>query len=314
MRIRQEKREILKFEEKLKLEFRLAKVKERPIIAPFPKTMMIETTNVCNLSCIYCKNPLSFRKKGFIEMELFENIIQQAREAGVEEIGLYTIGEPLIHKECSEHIRFAKKEGIRYVYISSNGTLCNAELAKNIIDAGLDSLKFTISGGTRESYLEIHGYDLFEQVLSNLKTIDRLRKEKNANLKIAVSCVLTKQNINEKDILKQILKPYVDTVIFNPVTHLAGQMLKQNENLYITGSIRKKITHVICAHPWNRVHVTYNGLLTLCCADFEDELIYGDLKKESLIDAWNNKKMQTWRVRHLNNDLEGTICNECLKY
>lgn len=51
----------------------------------------------------------------------------------------------------------------------------------------------------------------------------------------------------------------------------------------------------------------------MCCADFQNYLVIADLKKESLAEAWNNEYAQMLRKRHLEHNLEGTLCYNCLK-
>ena len=38
--------------------------------------------------------------------------------------------------------------------------------------------------------------------------------------------------------------------------------------------------------PFNRIHVTWEGYLTLCCVDYQNYLIVEDLNKISLWDAY----------------------------
>ena len=45
------------------------------------------------------------------------------------------------------------------------------------INNGLDSIKFSIHGGTNETYLKIHGKNDFERVIKNLKWVDEFRKK-----------------------------------------------------------------------------------------------------------------------------------------
>ena len=50
----------------------------------------------------------------------------------------------------------------------------------------------------------------------------------------------------------------------------------------------------------------------MCCADFQNYLVVADLNKESLKDAWNNQYAQELRRRHLNHNLDGTLCFNCI--
>ena len=61
-------------------------------------------------------------------------------------------------KNLHQFVKVAKDNGIKRVYITSNGALANIERVKETLKAGLDSIKFSINAGTRQHKL-IHGKD-----------------------------------------------------------------------------------------------------------------------------------------------------------
>lgn len=62
---------------------------ERP---PFPENMLIELTNACNHKCVFCGYNDMTRCRCFADKEFTLNIIKQAYDEGVREIGFYAIG------------------------------------------------------------------------------------------------------------------------------------------------------------------------------------------------------------------------------
>ena len=71
-------------------------------------------------------------------------------------------------------------------------------------------IKFSIHGGTPETYKSIHGKDDFERVIKNLKMVDKYRKENNKNLKIYVAMVETFANKSETETLRKIVESHID--------------------------------------------------------------------------------------------------------
>lgn len=122
-------------------------------MANIPKNMLLEVTNICNDCCIFCANQKSTRKRGFIEKELAKKILKEAYELGTRDVGFYATGEPLVNKDLEEYIRYAKELGYKYTYITTNGALMDKERAKSIIDAGIDSVKFSINASNKKDYL-----------------------------------------------------------------------------------------------------------------------------------------------------------------
>ena len=67
----------------------------------------------------------------------------------------------------------------------------------------------------------------------------------------------------------------------------------------------------ICPLPFNRLHVTCEGHVTLCCVDYQNYLTIGDLRKQSVREAWDSAEARDARRRHIEQDLAGTLCGNC---
>jgi molybdenum cofactor biosynthesis enzyme MoaA len=144
-------------------------------------------------------------KFGEIDVDFLKRILQEAYGMGLRRVGLYTIGEMFLCKKLVTHIENAKQIGYEYIYSDTNGLLATRENLMGVIMAGLNSIKFSINAGTRETYKLVHGHDTFDKVIENLKICYKLKQEVNQKLRIMVSYVVTKQNENEIDKLKKSL-------------------------------------------------------------------------------------------------------------
>ena len=69
-----------------------------------------------------------------------------------------------------------------------------------VINAGLDSIKFSINAATRKTYKLIHQKDDWTKVIKNLNFIKKYILTKKINLKLYASYVVMKQNIHEKKV------------------------------------------------------------------------------------------------------------------
>ena len=266
---------------------------------PLPRNMMVELSNACNHACAFCPNPFMERPRGRIERELLLRVMREAADGGVRELGFYTTGEPFIHKDLPAFTRAAKEAGFAYVYISTNGALATPERARAVIDAGMDSIKFSINAGSRETYREIHGQDEFDLVLGNLQFMAGYRRERGLPLKLYATCVVTQPMEHEIGRLRELLEPLVDEIAFDGCMPLAWP------DPSAPGAAR------ICPMPFNRLHVTCEGYLTLCCVDFENYLAVADLNAVPLVQAWNSPAFRDMRRRHLAGDLAGSMCGRC---
>jgi pyruvate-formate lyase-activating enzyme len=275
-----------------------------------PKNMMVELTNACNHACVFCANPHMTRKPRRIDRALLERLLAEARAQGVEELGFYTTGDPFVHRDLADFTRRAKDLGYRYVYISTNGALATPERARKVIDAGMDSIKFSINAGSRESYRLVHGADEFDLVLANLRFISEYRKTLDRPLALFVTCVVTNPIRHELEGFRRLVEPMVDEVSFNECGIQSGQMTAA-QALLSAGATPPRSENGVCPLPFNRLHVTCEGYLTLCCVDYQNYLTVGDLASASLAEVWHSPVAREARRRHIQGTLEGTLCGNC---
>lgn len=282
-------------------------------LPPMPKNMMVELSNACNHACLFCTSPNMTRKIARIDKGLLSRIMREAREGGVEEIGFYTTGEPFVHKDLEAFVREASRLDYRYIYISTNGAMATPERAAKVIDAGLNSIKFSINAGSRETYKLVHGYDDWDKVMHNLAFISQYRRSLGRPLKLFISFIITRHTAHEVEQFRAKVGHLVDDILFVPVHNQSGQMNEVQADLTTTETPAIHKGERVCPMPFNRLHVTCEGLLTICCVDYQNYLAVADLRKTSLAEAWGNTIFRDIRRRHLDGCIEGTLCGNCWK-
>lgn len=88
-----------------------------------PIHLQLIPTNDCNLKCSFCSCKDSDRKK-FLTLEQMTSIIDEASKRGTKAITITGGGEPLMHQQINEMIRYSNKKGIQ-VGLTTNGVLLN---------------------------------------------------------------------------------------------------------------------------------------------------------------------------------------------
>ena len=68
-----------------------------------------------------------------------------------------------------------------------------------------------------------------------------------------------------------------------------------------------------CSLPFAKAHFTVEGYMRACCNDYENLLAVEDIKKVSIIDAWNGERFKSLRKKHIDDDLDGTLCGKCIR-
>ncbi|MGY0792678.1 radical SAM/SPASM domain-containing protein [Azospirillum argentinense] len=276
---------------------------------PFPKKVMLELSNGCNHACIFCANPHMQRQVGRMEPDLALRLIDEAREAGAEEIGFYTTGEPFVHRDLARFTAEASRLGYRYIFMNTNGALATPERAKPVLDAGVNSIKFSINAGSRETYRSVHGKDDFDAVMANLEFVSHYRAEKSLPLWLAVSMVVTRPVADEVESLRTRVMPFVDEFITFECGSQVSQM-SAAEQLLAVGKDNPR-QQAVCSQPFTVLYLTQEGYLDLCCIDYHNYLAVVDARTRPLKDAWLAPEFQEIRLRHLSGALAGTLCGTC---
>lgn len=282
------------------------------------KTLSIEISGRCNEKCIYCQYYAQgiHKIKGFIDEKLFYRVTREAYELGITDVGLYLAGEPLLNPKVYEYVDYLKNEiGFAYVYISTNGILLTPENLEKLVSVGIDSIKFSVSGASRDTFRKHHGVDAFEKVYQNIKYAYEYRERNQFQYKLYMFSILTRYNHQEKSLFEELYSPYVDELVISPVLEsrcVTGvkEYLGVEEKNDVISSVSPAIP---CNMLFNKICIDDRGKLLACCYDLSNDLsVIADLNKTSLKEAVYGENFVSLRKKHLNNDVTGTICDFCI--
>ncbi len=293
-------------------------------VIPAPKSVKIELTNRCNYACSMCG--LSGREtpgKEDMDFSLFQRITQEMKDAGVEEIGLFYIGESTMSPALLINaLRHCKRIGIEYVFLTTNGSLLTPMLAGELMESGLDSLKFSINA-THADFKATMGVKpkLLETALQNLKAAWEIREGHGYRTRIYASSIKFdgEQQSRMEELLSTRVLPYVDEHYWLPLfkemqSPLAAKNLERGwkANAGNSGRLDNMVDPLPCWAVFSEGHVRVDGGLSACCFDADGKFVMGDLTKESFKDAWNSVLFQHLRKAHLSGDVHGTPCEQCI--
>ena len=291
---------------------------EYSLIPPFPKTIFLDLSNHCNHKCFFCSNS-KMSDKRTMDFEFAKRILKELRINGSTDIALYATGEPFIYPKLKEIVSEAKNIGFSYVFLTTNGALASPSKLEPVLHAGLDSIKFSVNAGTRESYRLIHGKDDFNSVINNIKWCSDFRKDTGLKYKI-YACMVQNSLLekNEDAALKKIISDYVDDFQVRNCSNQGGNKIENNNTESIDknnllGSIRSEQSFSgCCPDPFGRAVITPEGYMSACVVDYQNFLAVANLNTMSVREAWECGLFKELRRRHIEKKLEGLICFNCL--
>lgn len=260
-----------------------------------------------------------------MDWHLFRRITQEMRDAGVEEIGVFYLGESMMApKLLVRAIEWCKGIGFPYVFLTTNGSLATPSLLLDILEAGLDSLKFSINAADAEQFEQVMGvkHKNYLNALSAVRIARELRDAGMFKCGIYASSIRYDGEQQEKmeRLLDEHVRPYVDDHYWLPLYSM-GSLATQREaelgyrptagNQGRLGALREPLP---CWSAFTEGHVTADGFLSACCFDADSRWAMGDLNTQSFMDAWHSPKFVALREAHLRKDVAGTVCEECVAY
>ena len=285
------------------------------ITPPIPKSVKIELTARCDLKCFFCATGNSLKDKGDMPLEEFKRLAKEIREAGVEELGVFYLGESLLYKDLAEAIRYAKEElKYPYVFLTTNGRLATTEKIESIMKAGLDSLKFSFNNADEEQFAHVTRVagNNHRKIIDNIKNAKIMRDKKGYDCGIFASSIKYngEQQIKMEKAVEEIID-YVDEHYWLPLYGQAGLTAGNDNTKPVagnTGRLDNMRDALPCWSIFTEGHITYDSKLSACCFDHDGRFNMADLKKTSFKDGWVSKIFQNLRAANLKKDVKGTAC------
>jgi organic radical activating enzyme len=262
-----------------------------------PVILAIEPTSVCNIKCVMCfqMDPeLSGRRsmRGFMSRELYEQIIAEAAAKGVGGVVLASRGEPLLHREIVDFVRIAKDAGIIDVKLNTNATRLTEATARGLLDAGLDTLVFSVDSAVKEQFEKIRIGAKFDQIVANIERFNEVRRTEypHAATRTRISMVLVDRG-QDADSAVGFWRSMVD--------EFAVRWAIPRLGIYDQAASEERRA---CSLLWERLYVWWDGVVNTCDEDYLSKLQLGRIvvgEGPSLEDLWHGHVMDGYRRRHL---------------
>jgi hypothetical protein len=288
---------------------------------PLPRSVKIELTARCDFQCFFCASAQRLRDKADIDPAFFRRILREMRGLGVEEIGLFYLGESFLCSWLPEAVRYAKREcGYPYVFLTTNGRMATPERVRACMEAGLDSLKFSFNFADAEQFMQVTNVRKldFHKVEENLKAARRVRDEGGYACGLYASSIrYDDAQLARMQVAVERILPHVDEHYWLPLYGQAGLTsgargtVPSAGNQGRIGALRKPLP---CWSLFTEGHITWDGRLSACCFDHDGRFNMGDLNVQSFPEAWHSAAFQRLRAANLAEDVRATACEKCIAY
>ena len=306
----------------------------------YPVYMEISPYGGCNHRCIFCALDYLKYKPVYLDTRVLKNFLKDISAKGVKSIMFAGEGEPLLHKNISELIMYAKDRGLD-IAITTNGVLLSKTLLDKVLPH-LSWLRISLNAGTSKTYASIHrtGIGDFDRVIGNITQAVRLKKKKGYSCTIGAQFLLLNENYKEVSILAGLLKGIgADYLIIKPYSQhpqsynrlkprldyekflnlqegLKRYTGKNFRIIFRKGTMNRlgeKKPYMKCLGLPFWAYLTSHGDLYACSAFLGDERFsYGNISKESFEKIWNGKRRKKI-MRMMEKDWDIENCREACR-
>ena len=247
--------------------------------AEFFRTIEINATELCNMSCVFCPRAFDYPNQNLhMSLDIVDMIIEQLDELPhITKIAFAGRGEPTLHKDFGE-------------------------MAQRFID-----------------YRDGGRYNLKLQVATNGNRVDKyekqLRQFNDVRISVYDESKLTVQETYDKYNSWGNLTLYdrrtitLDEAAPNTYHNRAGSVVHP---IAKTEGVFHPKYGMICEKPLNVVYVSWNGDYNLCCNDWEDIQVLGNIQTETIHQfVTSNENLHKYQKDLLAGRRDHNPCSTC---
>lgn len=312
-----------------------------------PYSIVVDLFHSCNTNCIHCWIHYPNRKgvgylsdfKKKMDVEMFRNIAEKAREIGTEKICLLANGEPLMHPQITEIINICYENKLEFETVT-NGVFMTESLSRLMVDSGVTIITVSLPATTAQSYKQIcpkSPLGDFGKVKKNIKDLISYRNNIGKNVEVHITHVI--HNLTCYDLLKFVemdIELGVDTVLFKiillddrnyflkldegqinylknhmpeAITRLKANGIRTDElaNTYLdfyenAQGLRTKdfFAEKGCLVGWSFCNIQVDGEVLFCCGNKMVDSLQGDCFDK----IWFSEKYNFYRIaaKHTKNN------------
>lgn len=153
--------------------------------------MWLTLNRFCNFRCPWCyAESTNYNKNNDMPLQLAKDIIKLGANLGIKEVMLIG-GEPTYYPNLFEVLDCISEHGMMSTLVTNGYRFSEPHFLKKIEESKLDSIGFSLKGGTAEQYAEStkvkDSYGKTKRAIKNLSTLEKIR--------VGYSVVLSTENL-----------------------------------------------------------------------------------------------------------------------
>jgi hypothetical protein len=240
-----------------------------------PSFVLIELTNHCNFRCTFCPTGMmhkATKPRGMMSEKVFEKVLsglESCRSAQL--VHWFNFGESLMHPYFCDYVRRARGRlghDVRF-YLTTNAALVHDdETARDIMHCGLDWIKVSVNSD-----------EMAGRAGSLWATLDGMRRLYWNGYKSRTGIYAKLFDASHEKLVKDTCHR-VDVTEVYPMSGIT-----------VPGETRDSARDVhFCPFLLHAACACWDGRIVPCGCDWQRALVFGDLTRETLSQAWHGER------------------------
>ncbi len=276
------------------------------------KIVSLEMMTACNQRCYFCPVSIAPREDYAMPEALFERIVREltAYRSTLESVFLQSYNEPSIDRRFLEHCDALFAAGLPVAVLSNGSGFTPAKTDALIAAGGLRYLCINLSTLDRERYRATRGEDHLPAVLRN---VDYMKDRPLASeMKIVVLGTGDETHARDFEAVRDRYAGSRFEVEQHVVMDRAGWLdvgLKASDHARPLAGCDN-----VGSRPLQHLHITPRGTCVLCCEDYDEKYVVGDLTKNTIAEVLEGEeiaKLRRW-VYGIEEAPADFMCRSCI--
>jgi len=273
--------------------------------------VLLETHTVCNQACYFCPVSVAPRPRHFMPTELFSSIVGQLAplRATLEGVALINYNEPTVDPRFVELVGALLAAGLPAAVVTNGSGLTPARVDALLELGRLRYLSVNLSTLDADEYRRTRGADQLRQVLAHLDYVSSRPLADEMDIAV-LGDGGDAHRANHAAIERRFAGSRFQVRFFR-FNDRAGW-------LPIGAGVERPHRRLRgCDHmgsrPFQHLHVTPQGRCVLCCQDYSETVVVGDLTRQSVEEVLSGPGMAAARRRvyGLEPSPDDWICRRC---
>jgi len=273
----------------------------------WPKHVLLELTNACDLACRHCH----FHGDGVVKQRPVGKMPEAIWRPAIDEIHGWDsavtvqpwgMGEPLLHEQLWNVVAAAKRHPKVEVGFYSNGMQWHADANDAAMEHALDWVCFSVDGLDAEQFAHYRQGGELDRVVRTIESLVGERERRGAKLpRVRINMVEYEDNKTPIATFVARWRGVVDQVNVSRFRAIGSRRFSPIE-----------LPRVPCYQLETILPVAWNGSVAMCCEDPQVSEPIGAFPAQSLSALWHGERLQRMRAAHREGRWDASpLCADC---